>query len=307
MKLDANEIREKILSHDTILITAHENADGDALGSCLGLFHFLENQGKQAAISLPEKPNPKFRFLPGFDKIKTIEETDLEKFSCLVILDTDKTRIGSLKNFPREVLNVDHHVTNDLQADFVWLTRSSSTCEMIFTLIGDDLTFDIAKCLFTGLWTDTGGFQFNNTKSSTHLAAAKCLDLGVKSTEIVEQIAQKTQQEAQAQIEAYQTIEFFADGQIAGLFLKKPLAEKFISTDGLIEFVRNVSGVKIAVLVKEVSENLCRVSLRSKKIDMSGVAQEFGGGGHRLAAGCSLDGNLEAAKEILLKRLEACL
>ncbi|MBQ9378068.1 MAG: bifunctional oligoribonuclease/PAP phosphatase NrnA [Schwartzia sp.] len=310
MKISMEEAAKKLMAATRLLITAHVNPDGDAIGSTLGLAAFLRGRGKQATVMIDDKLPKNLSFLPGYDTIKKPDGSPVEA-DLLVVLDTSLDRIGRVaeaaKGLP--VLNIDHHISNDGEVDFLFLENRAAASEMIFeilTHLGADFPTEVAIPLYTGLATDTGFFKFSNTRPDTMRAAARLLEAGVRPEKVSEALEEKSAALVRGQAAALQTMEFAADGRIAGLFLDRDLATSLETTEGFIDFVRVIEGVDAAVLIKCMDENFCRVSVRSKGLDVSKVAVKFGGGGHIRAAGFTIKKPLaEAKKEVLDALTEA--
>ena len=312
MKITLEAAAEKLLAAQKLLITAHVNPDGDAIGSALALAAFLRGRGKEATVMIDDRLPKNLSFLPGCDKIIRPEEGRKSDAELLVILDTSFDRIGEVEKAAAgmPVLNLDHHISNDGKADFLYNDNRAATAEIVFEIVdrfGGEFTPEIAIPLYTGLATDTGFFKFSNTRPETLRAAARLLEAGVRPEKVSEALEEKPEALVRGQAAALQTMELSYDGRVAGLYLDKELATSLESTEGFIDFVRVIEGVDIAVLVKCMDENFCRVSVRSKGIDVSKVAMKFGGGGHIRAAGFSVKKPLAEAKKDVLEALGEAL
>ena len=312
MKITLEEATAKLMAARKLLITAHVNPDGDAVGSTLGLAAFLRGQGKEAVVMIDDKLPKNLSFLPGSDKITRPEEGKKSDAELLVILDTSLDRIGEVEKAAEglPVLNIDHHISNDGKADFLYNDNRAATAEIIFEIVdrlGGAFTPDVAVPLYTGLATDTGFFKFSNTRPETLRAAARLLEAGVRPEQVSEALEEKPEALVRGQAAALQTMELSYGGRVAGLYLDKELATSLETTEGFIDFVRVIEGVEIAVLIKCMDENFCRVSVRSKGRDVSKVAMKFGGGGHIRAAGFSVKKPLAEAKKDVLDALGEAL
>ena len=308
MKITMEKTMEKLMAAKSLLLTAHVNPDGDAVGSTLALAAFLRARGKNAEVWIDDKLPRNLAFLPGYDKIVRPEAGAKADADMLVILDTSLDRIGAVADAAKglPVLNIDHHISNDEKADFLYNAHSAATAEIIFELIdrlGGAFTPEIAIPLYTGLATDTGFFKFSNTRPETLRAAARLLEAGVRPEQVSEALEEKPESVVRGQAAALQTMELSYGGRVAGLYLDKELATSLDTTEGFIDFVRVIEGVEIAVLMKCMDENFCRVSVRSKGIDVSKVAMKFGGGGHIRAAGFPVKKPLAEAKKDVLEAL----
>ncbi|MBO6210694.1 MAG: bifunctional oligoribonuclease/PAP phosphatase NrnA [Schwartzia sp.] len=305
MNITMEQAAEKLMAAKKLLITAHVNPDGDAVGSVLGLSAFLRGRGKNVTVMIDDKLPKNLSFLPGYDRIVRPEEGKKADAELLVILDTGLDRIGEVAKAAEglPVLNIDHHISNDGKADFLYNDNRAAASEMIFEIVdhlGGDFTPEIATSLYTGMATDTGFFKFSNTRPETMRAAARLLEAGVRPEQVSESLEEKPESIVRGQAAALQTMELSYGGRVAGLYLDKELATSLETTEGFIDFVRVIEGVEIAVLIKCMDENFCRVSVRSKGLDVSKVAMKFGGGGHIRAAGFPIRKPLAEAKKDVL-------
>ena len=306
MQIELREAAAKLKSAQKIIVTAHINPDGDAIGSSLALVQILKLMHKDVRIFIDDVLPPNFMILPFVDNIERPNDNDKLTADLLVILDTQTDRIGRVFNMVEApILNIDHHVTNTgANVDYLYLDpNAAATCEIIFNLskyLDVELTMNIARCLYTGLATDTGFFNYANTKSSTMRAAAALIDAGVKPNEIAEQMERKSLADFKGLVETLKTMQLFYDGKVVGIFANEEIAKSVDSTEGFIDLIRVIDGVDVAFLLTCKSENLCRVSMRSKTVDVSKIARSLGGGGHLRAAGCSIKTSFEEAKRIIV-------
>ena len=308
MKVTLKEVAEKISAAEKILVTAHINPDGDAIGSTLAMLQILRAMNKKVSAYIDDKLPKNFVTLPFASEISRPQEVEKVSADLLIILDTAPDRIGKvLEITDAPILNIDHHVTNTDEENFLYVeATAAATCEIIFKLckeLGVKITEDIAICLYTGLATDTGFFNYSNTKPTTFRAAAELVECGVKPNLIAEQVEKRTAREVKVISLALQTTKLFYGGIVAGMFVDENLAKKTNTTEGLIDLIRVIDSVEIAFLLTAKGENICRVSMRSKTVDVSEIAQKLGGGGHVRAAGCTLETNFNDAKNILLRAI----
>ena len=318
-KLTLIEAGHKILEAEKIVITAHVSPDGDGIGSALGLWHYLRNKGKAAAVVFDDRLPIAFRFLKGYEEIIDISDRPEVQpgempADLLVVLDTDLGRIGRVREYVGEnvtTVNIDHHRTNDEQADFLFCDyRIAAVAEIIYELIvglsgQEGLTKEIADCLYTGICTDTGFFRYSNTRPATHRAAATLVEAGAEPSIISETLDARPAERQRALVAAVQTMELFDDGRIGGIFPPYEQVKDIESTDGFIDFVRVIDTVEVAVMIKESQPGRCKASLRSKGLDVGSVAMQFGGGGHYRAAGCTIEEPLTVAKAKIIEAVTA--
>lgn len=315
MNISLAETAKALSGARKLVLTAHVNPDGDAIGSALGLGHVLRGMGKDVQVFIDDDIPAIFSVLPGYEVIERPEkETREEKIKAdlLVVLDTSLDRIGDVGDIvDAPVLNIDHHVTNKGEAERLYLdSNRAATAEIMYELIkemGQDFTQDIAMCIYTGIATDTGFFRYSNTTPFTMRAAAELMEYGVKPNIISEAMEQKSYDVVKGMAEAMQTIERFCDGKAAGLFLDQALTASIENTEGFIDMVRVIEGVDVAVLLKCKEERLCRVSMRSKGVDVAKIADSFGGGGHIRAAGCTLEMTFAEAKKTIMEAIGKAL
>ena len=305
MQLELKDAVKKLKAAKKIIITSHVIPDGDAIGSSLALSRMLRSLGKEVRVFIDDTIRKTLETLPDFD---TIERPMLEETvdaDLLVILDTQLDRIGQVRQITEgiPILNIDHHVTNEGKDVDIYLdANAAATCEIIFELsklLKVKLDKDTATCLYTGIVTDTGFFNYANTRPSTLRAAAELVEAGVKPNEVSEQMEKKSLADVMGEIEALQTTKVFFGGKAVGLFIDLELSKRLESTEGFIDLVRIIDGVDVAFLLHCKAENFCRVSMRSKTVDVSKIARQLGGGGHVRAAGCSIEAPFEEAKMII--------
>lgn len=304
MQITRSQTIDLLKKANHIVITSHVNPDGDSIGSSLGLMHYLKTLNKKVTIFIDDDIPANFSVLPGFDEIERVPEGPYEA-DLLVLLDTSLDRVGNVnKIVSAPVLNIDHHISNNNQADYLYLDATrAATAEIVFQLLKDMdavISSDMALCIYTGIATDCGFFRFSNTSSFTMYAAGELIDAGAKPNIISEALEQKPFLTIKSIARAINTLEMFHDGKIAGVFLSKEDMKSCDSTEGFIDFVRIIEGVDVAVLAKYIDEGICRVSMRSKDTDVSKIAMAFGGGGHIRAAGCTIHKSLTETKNQII-------
>jgi len=314
-----NKIIQQLLKSDSIAIVSHENPDGDCIGSMLALYIALKRKGKDARMFLKNNVPKNLRFLPAAEKIEVVDRID-EKFNVLVLLDTgelERTGIENIENCYSKLINIDHHVTSEGIGDLFYINSSSAaTGEIIYQIVklmGIDNDKEIATCLYTSVFTDTGGFRYSNTTSITHQIAGDLINTGIDFVYIINKVFDEMSlSKFNLLKDVLQTLELFEKNKIAFLTVTREMLIKNGAsrdeTENLINFARNIEDVEVAAIFIE-EEDKIKVSLRSKYyIDCAQVAKEFGGGGHLRAAGfTSRNVSLDALKENLIKRLKSDL
>lgn len=316
------DIINKIKNSQDIIILPHISTDGDALGSSFALALALKKIGKSVEVYLEEEIPQIYDFLPKHDTVVIYpDEYDKERritsIETVIALDTgDLDRLGKridILNNARFHINIDHHPTNTNFAQLNYVnSKASATCEIVYELINDlgiELDNEIALCLYTGILTDTGGFKYNNTTSLTHLIVSKLISYDIDITDISYKIFDALSVGKLKLIgNAINSIELHEDGKIAIITVtKKMIADSAAieeDTEGVINYARNIKGVEIAALFKEKAESETKVSLRSKSYaNVAEVASKHNGGGHKNAAGCTINANPEDAKKLIFDDL----
>lgn len=310
------EMSEELRKAPTVALFSHVSPDGDCIGSMLGIGLALEAMGKKVYMYNPDPIPRNLVFLPGVNKIKTEMPDPFP--NCLFFVDcADLQRVHLQKdNLPKEavVLNLDHHISNQNFGSINWVdSNASATGELAYELICQldvNLTQEIATNLYTAISTDTGSFKYSNTTSKTHQIAGKLIDAGIKIGDIHHYVYDQIPMvKLELLRRSLNQLQIYADGQLAIMTLRKidfeeSGAEESLS-EGLIDHARTIEGVEIAILLKESKADVIRVSLRSNRwFDVNKIADRFGGGGHKRAAGCTLEVSLEEANQRILKTIE---
>lgn len=305
MRINLKNAADRLKAAEKILLTAHINPDGDAIGSTLAMLQILRAMGKNVSAYIDDKIPKNFLTMPYVEEIKQPAEGEKISADLLVVLDTSTERIGKVHEITdAPILNIDHHVTNKgEEGDLYVEPEAAATCEIIFKLCGEieiDITKEIAICLYSGLATDTGFFNYSNTKPTTFRAAAALVERGVKPNLIAEKFEERTFREVKVMSAALKTTKLFFGGKVVGMFIDEELFKQTDTTEGFIDLIRVIDSVDVAFVLTCREENVCRVSMRSKTVNVAEIANKLGGGGHVRAAGCTLQKNFAEAKNILI-------
>jgi len=310
-----NKIGDIIKRNKSFAVVSHIIPDGDAIGSTLGLYNFLSEIGKDVDVFNPDKLPSKFNFLPGFFDVK---DTLVKRhYDCIFVLDcSDKDRLGplvELLNMADVVINIDHHISNDLFADINYVdTNAGAVGEIIYNLIrinGFEISHNTAMCLYTSIVTDTGGFKYSNTTSMTLNIAGDLINTGIDFPEINRILFDSlTAQQVKLLSRVTSTLELYNNNSIAMLHVTKDMMEECGANENdaseMVNYARDIDTVEVGVFIKEVEKGKFRVSLRSKnKIDVRIIAEKFNGGGHIRAAGCTVYGDLDEVKNKVLNEI----
>ncbi len=298
----------QIKKSTSFLITAHVSPDGDALGSQLALMLALKKMNKAVTLQNADPVPEIYRFLPQAETIK-IGRAVTGSYDAYVVLDSEPARTGLFDaGIPGGALiNIDHHVTNPVTWQHTWLDpAASATGEMVYAVIqglGVPLDRDIALCLYTAIFTDTGSFRYTNTTPQCMRVAAALLEAGADPWLVTEHVYESLAYRRLKLLGVLLAgIERSPDEKIAWVAVTDELYRQTGTTaedtDNLINFVRSVKGVEVAVLFRQTAAAQFKISLRSKgRVDLSGLAQSFGGGGHKNAAGGMMNGTLDEVKK----------
>ena len=288
MTLD--NILEQINKAEKIVILTHENPDGDAMGSSLAMYQALKNYGKNPDIIIPEHPRA-FNCLPCIDEIKT--ESDIEQYDLAISLDCASIKMlnGFAKYFENAKVKVciDHHGTNTMFGDHNYVNPDAPACAQILLVIleyfGIEITKEIGTCILTGIITDTGGFKYQGVTAETFEFVAWLLNKGVNVSKVYHQVLQT------------KTKPNFELHRIANVHAETG------DHEGIVEIGRDVEGVEVSIFIRQ-TEKGCKISLRSNEyVNVSDACVVFGGGGHPRAAGCTIQGTIEQAKEKVIKEV----
>ncbi len=304
-----------IQSAERILVVTHLSPDGDAIGSLLGITNALRTMGKSVDCAVDEGNLDYLGFLPGAELIQA--ELKSGDWDLMISVDaSDEERTGKAGIYGREhapkVINLDHHPTNTLFGDIHLIDPVAvSATQVIFDwLIAMDfpLTKEIAAPLLTGLITDTLGLRTNNVTERTLEIAQALMKAGASLTEITQRtLDNKSFQQVSLWKYALATVELHEAGVVVAEVKQEDLKRSGLRdmTDaGLVSFLISVDEAMISVVFKEDQDDTVKLSLRAKPgFDVSKVALEFGGGGHTLASGATIPGNLEEARKKVLPKV----
>ena len=314
-----NEIIDYIIANDKFVVTSHINPDGDNIGSSRAMCAFLKKLGKQVVYILDDPYPSDLEFLydkVDIDKSKSSNIKSLAGYKVIAQDSGSYERICMDKDLLETsdgIICIDHHHTNGDYGFIKYIdTRASSTCELVYNIIKtyedrfeDIIDYDIATCLYTGLVTDTGNFQYSNTEPSSYLMAADLVTRGADKNLVIEKIFQsKSLAYYKVLGQVLDNMEII-EGKISlATVSKKMLDENNINyddIDAITPYTRDIDGVELGIFIKEKEIGEIKVSLRSKSyVDCTKLAQVFGGGGHVRASGLTImDKSLDEARDML--------
>ena len=313
MRIDLNETANILENADNILLLSHSHPDGDTLGSASALARALISKGKRVRVECSD-PIPKdFSFMfEGLD----FSDFEPDLIAAIDIADTKLLGRDAEGKYSGKIgLCIDHHGSNILYADKVYLEPdSASTAEIIYLLLQKmnvEITPQIASCLFTGVTTDTGCFRFSNTTVRTFEIAAALAKAGADTYNII-QVFFETKTKTYAALErlALDSMRFYFSDRCAVICVTQDMYKRSGSdeseTDRLANLPRQIEGVLVGVTMRELKDGSFKASVRTHgDIDASAICQRLGGGGHMGAAGCTLYGSKQQAVNSLLKEIQA--
>ncbi|MEL6192217.1 MAG: bifunctional oligoribonuclease/PAP phosphatase NrnA [Bacteroidota bacterium] len=320
-------LKEWLASPKRIAITTHQRPDGDAIGSSLGLYHFLKDSGHKVKIIAPTDYGENLKWLPGREDIiigpddPDMANWNFESADLIFCLDFNAlSRINEFEDTVRyaegKKIMVDHHLEPEGFSDLdFWDHTASSTAEMVFRMITalgetDKISTDAAEAIYMGVMTDTGSFRFTSTTPAVHRMIAVLLEKGANSNKIHDRIHGNSTENR---------LRFFGYCLSNCLFILPELKTAYIKvdksvfkefyikpgeTEGLVNYALGIKNVNLGILLTS-QDDIVKFSFRSREeVSASELAKQFGGGGHFYAAGARLIGNLEEAEEKLIALLE---
>lgn len=310
MKLDPKQIakfEEALLAARNILLLAHKNPDGDALGSLLALFQVLRKAGRDVTAACHDPAPANLEFLPESEKIAT--DFEASEYDLVIVLDCgDIHQTGFHKTKPelfdgsRTLVKIDHHPVasefGDVQIVEPYFCATSSILTRLFEALEIPITPDIATCLLCGISTDTGSFRHSNTKPQTLRLAAQLLRKGANNFAIAKNIYRSTPLPA---LKLWGSVLTSLRQTDEGVTLAVAQRKDFEAAEardedlaGVVDYVNAVPNAKFSILLSE-RNGLVKASLRTldESTDVAAIAQKFGGGGHVKAAGFAVPGKLE--------------
>ncbi len=308
-----SQVVELIENKNRFAITTHIKPDGDGVGSSLGLCWLLRSLGKTAEVVVHGDVPIAYRSLPGADEIRDTKTIDGDYDAVFVIecSDLDRPCIAGLDR--QFTVNIDHHTTSEHFGTINWIDSTASAVgEMIYNLckaIGGRITKEIAECVYMALVTDTGSFHFSNTSERTLKVASELVKAGAKPAKISEAVYNNypwSRIELMRQV--LDTVKRDDTGRIAAMRQTIAMHERSGAVDGdnngFVNIPLAARDVVAVVYMREVAPNQFRASLRSKgDINVARVAEKFGGGGHRNAAGLGIEGDWDTKERELMEAL----
>ncbi len=311
------EIAQVLRDNQSFAVLSHVRPDGDALGSQLAMALSLKHLGKDVHVWNEDGMLDKYSFLPRADLLGKPPAIP-QDVDVLIALDTAiQNRMGTAFaaiGSARICVNIDHHPSNPRYGDLVYVDASApATGQILFELLKSEnfpIDAEIAENLFVAISTDTGSFQYSNTTARTFEIAAELVRHGVDVGRVSQQLYENyPRRRVELLRELLRTMRFDAGGKVASFSLGLTTAAELRvlpeDNEGLIDHLRAIEGVIVAVFFEELADEKVRVSMRSKdqKIDVCAICQQFGGGGHTLAAGARVGGTLADVEKRVMEAI----
>lgn len=305
---------QMLLEADNILILCHKNPDGDTLGSAAGLMHALKSKNKMCAVLCHDAVPEKYDFLG----IETYENQFVPEFIVAVDVADVKLLGDSVMPYSDNIdLCIDHHPSNTGYAKYVCCDGSLPAAAQLMLCVVEamdvQLDINIANSLYTGLMTDTGCFKYSATTAETHIAASKLLKAGAYHDFIANRFfMSKSRRSIELEKYALNTLEYYFDDRCAVIELPAEVLEKVGAQQedigGISAMPRTIEGVDVGITIRQISDNMFKVSVRTNEnANANEIAAALGGGGHTKAAGCEVMGSMESVKNAILREVETAL
>ncbi|MCX7940500.1 MAG: bifunctional oligoribonuclease/PAP phosphatase NrnA [Endomicrobia bacterium] len=329
-RITSSEIRKFfgiIAKSKTMFITGHVNPDADVIGSSLAIYLGIKKtfRDKKIDIYFVEPPKINFNFIPSYNKILFTTKVN-KKFDLGIIIECSNiSRAGNIIDISqlKRIIKIDHHLNNGdkkeiYDLDIVY-TEYASCAEMVFDIFNrsNKVKFDneIALCLYVGLVTDTGMFQWGNTNQFSFYTAMKLLSYGVDPYEVYKNIYRQRSYNSIILLgKVLSTLEVINLGKkykVGIIFATNEMFETtnttIKDTEDFVNYPMNVAGVNVGIFLKEQKDGTVRVSLRSDSINVEKIARLWSGGGHKFAAGATLNCTIEEAKREIVRTLKSML
>ena len=310
-------IVDAIRSRRRFVLSSHSRPDGDSLGSQLAMIYALQAMGKEAlAINADPAPPPLMAF-PGVRDIRIASSVEGE-FDAAIIMecgDLQRTGVSGLQRF--FAINIDHHPGNSGYGQINWFDATAAACaEMVYELVralGVPLTGEIATHVYLAILTDTGSFHYSGISPRTFEICRECLEAGVDPVLVARKVYDSNNM---GRLKLFGAVlgamQIDTTGRIAIVYVDHEMARTaggtYEDTEGLVNLPLTVKEIEAVIFFKQERGDEYRISLRSKgNIDIGSIAKEFGGGGHRNAAGLTVTGPIEQLQKTLIEKIERAI
>ena len=313
-------VRQALLDGERFLITSHHNPDGDAVGSCLALAAGLTELGKSCVVANNDGVPTNLAWLPLAERVQTVVETD-HGCDTVVLLDCgaiDRTGLSQeVLRAGRTLVNIDHHPGNALFGVVNLVDPGAcATAELVYELLQAlpvPVSYSAATSIYTAILTDTGCFRFSNTNTRAFQIASEMVTRGVDPAWVAQMVYdQQPIGRLRLLSHVLETLELSPRDRAAAAVVTRDMFSRTHTgaedVEGFVNFARSICSVEVGLLLREEAPGRYRVALRAKgRVDVSAIARRFGGGGHRNAAGATIDGEPEQIKRELFALVEDAL
>ncbi|HZP48311.1 MAG TPA: bifunctional oligoribonuclease/PAP phosphatase NrnA [Vicinamibacterales bacterium] len=310
-------IAEAIRARQRFVLSSHSRPDGDSIGSQLAMAYALRAMGKDVDVVNADPAPPPIMQFPGVPGIRIAPSADGAYDAAIVMECGELARTGVAGLDRYFVINIDHHQGNTNYGALNWFDPSAAACgEMVFDLVRAldvPLTVDIATHVYLAVLTDTGSFHYSNISPRTFDICRECLEAGVDPVMVARNVYDSNNMGRLKLFGAVlSAMQIDATGRIAIVYLDHEMARAaggtYEDTEGLINLPLTVKEIQAVVFFKQIEGESYRVSMRSKgDIDIAAVAKEFGGGGHKNAAGCTANGGIDTLQKIFIDKIERAI
>lgn len=308
------DLVDAIRTRQRFVISSHAKPDGDSIGSQLAMAFALRALGKDVAVVNKDRPPAPMMAFPGVSEVLVADRVE-GAFDAAIVMesgDLDRTGVAGLDRF--FVINIDHHPDNAGYGRINWFDATAAACgEMVYALVGAlgaPMSREIATHVYLAILTDTGSFHYSSISPRTFSICSRLLEAGVDPVQVARSVYDSNNM---AKLKLFGSVlgsmQLDGTGRIAIVYLNHEMARAaggtYEDTDGLINLPLTVKEIQAVVFFKQSEGDDYRISMRSKgEIDVGAIAKEFGGGGHRNAAGCSGSGKIERLQNIFVQKIQ---
>jgi phosphoesterase RecJ-like protein len=315
--LELERIVDAIRQRQRFVLSSHSRPDGDSIGSQLAMAFALQALGKQAhLVNLDRAPAPLLQF-PGVSAIEISDRVSGDYDAAIIMECGDLARTGVAGLDRSYVINIDHHPGNTAYGQLNWFDASAAACgEMVLDLIdalGVPLQLDIATHIYLAILTDTGSFHYSSISPRTFEICRRTLEAGVDPVLVARNVYDSNNM---GRLKLFGSVlsamQLDPTGRIAIVYLDHEMAREaggtYEDTEGLINLPLTVKEIEAVVFFKQTEGDEYRVSMRSKgEVDIGAIAKQFGGGGHKNAAGCTVRGPIETLQKTFVERIDRAI
>jgi phosphoesterase RecJ-like protein len=314
---EIQQIVDAVRTRQRFVLSSHSRPDGDSIGSQMAMAYALREMGKEATVINADPAPPPIMAFPGVPDIRIASSVEGE-FDAAIIMecgDLQRTGVSGLERFL--VINIDHHPGNSGYGQINWFDAGAAACaEMVYDVVralGVPLTKEIATHVYLAILTDTGSFHYSSISPRTFEICRECMDAGVDPVLVARNVYDSNNM---GRLKLFGAVlgamQIDQTGRIAIVYVDHEMARAaggtYEDTEGLVNLPLTVKEIEAVVFFKQEKGDEYRVSLRSKgDIDIGSIAKEYGGGGHKNAAGCTISGAIEELQRAMVEKIEGAI